>query len=559
VIERQSVMEVSGWQDENEDWSLYQRQRKYGHEHGDPQVSAPDRNMRGKKLQPSRASEQASRQHGARMHPRDPERVDVRREEMHVREDRDVTDYVREGELNGVRESGRRRNIYNPGKYVRLSPKSYYEEQLFASKPAQQAKFPIVFKREDKKPRSIHVYRKSKRVPPSAQPRRVLADVREEEVKPQVQVRVRSEQVDDVVLQQLQVDRYGNKLTRRLGVPHRLSSLNESSAFRAESEQGENEMQRNVSYMYETEMSRQVSGMSNHGSESPQIYYDPLKYSKQSLLQIEQGNLVRDVLSPQRAIERHDERQRSRMSAKWQPEDNEPFPAYHVKVHNMQQMYRRAPPHLQPFSDISPDIRASPSSQYVTYVALQGQPQQRPYLPPIPPNPMHERQYHMPYDPAPRSRHQARTSFPLQEEPVRRGFESSVRRSVNTREEMKDLLARKMMESSTDFINAGFGRPGGGAPLRGGNMYGVRSSEPNEHEKSMRHAEHVRQETNGRSEQSGFVASGGEADEEKERAQRRQEELKRAWSEQIEEKRRRKEEEKRALELWALLCPCCSA
>ena len=54
-------------------------------------------------------------------------------------------------------------------------------------------------------------------------------------------------------------------------------------------------------------------------------------------------------------------------------------------------------------------------------------------------------------------------------------------------------------------------------------MYGVRSSEPNEHEKSMRYAEHVRQGTNGRSEQSGFIPSGGEADEEKERAQRRQE------------------------------------
>ena len=80
----------------------------------------------------------------------------------------------------------------------------------------------------------------------------------------------------------------------------------------------------------------------------------------------------------------------------------------------MQQMYRQAAPPLQPFSVISPDIRASPSSQYVTYAGIQGQPQHPPYLPPIHPNPMHERQYHMPYDPAPRSRHQARASFPLQ-------------------------------------------------------------------------------------------------------------------------------------------------
>ena len=43
-----------------------------------------------------------------------------------------------------------------------------------------------------------------------------------------------------------------------------------------------------------------------------------------------------------------------------------------------------------------------------------------------------------------------------------------------SREEMAGVLAARMENSKVDFISAGIGRPGGGAPLHGGNHYGQR-------------------------------------------------------------------------------------
>eukprot|EP00960_Hanusia_phi_P058045 763754-Hanusia_phi.AAC.1 len=438
-------MDVSGWQEEKDDWSLYQRQREYGHEHGSTEVRAPERNTRSRKVHPARESDPRARNNGAKRYFRDPERHGLAKERVSAREDRNLPpDDVKQAHEEVPRDN-KRRQQYNPGKYVRLSPKSYYEEQLFASKPPQQAKFPIVFKREEKQPRSIHVYN-NKRVSPSAELHRFNEKSQGEERSQQVPRQVHSEQVDDIVLQQLQVDRYGNKLTRRLGVPHRLSSLNESSVLGRESEIGEQEKHRSVSYTYESELRRNESEMSDYRSESPQIYYDPIRLSKQRTSQNHSGllllhhchlicrppeNYVREAAPPRRAIERYDEHRKQRAPATvlsvgpplqrshlltCEQEAEEVVSAYHVKAHNQQQTaHRQFPPPLPSFSIDAPDIRRSPTTQHVPFVVYEGQGIQRSHLPPIPSQPSQERHYHVAYDHSfPHSRHYARASFPQQ-------------------------------------------------------------------------------------------------------------------------------------------------
>ena len=54
------------------------------------------------------------------------------------------------------------------------------------------------------------------------------------------------------------------------------------------------------------------------------------------------------------------------------------------------------------------------------------------------------------------------------------GAGGGVQAKKMSREEMANVLAARMENSTVDFISGGLGRPGGGAPLYGGNYYGQR-------------------------------------------------------------------------------------
>ena len=58
--------------------------------------------------------------------------------------------------------------------------------------------------------------------------------------------------------------------------------------------------------------------------------------------------------------------------------------------------------------------------------------------------------------------------------PAIAGAGGGVQAKKMSREEMANVLAARMENSTVDFISGGLGRPGGGAPLHGGNCYGQR-------------------------------------------------------------------------------------